>query len=961
MKSMWVGRTCVIVGLFAFAGSCVVQAQKFYPDDPLKAEPPPFPVYAPQARALSDVLELAGNTLGRPGERHPPGAVIPAGAINTLGEVMDGPWFVNRHATRKLSREELIRGPTTGEPPMEAGSWHVLMLKPYGARPSMLISDARKRLYVLLFDPPDAPELSTGAQVVSSHIAHAIGYRVPECYIVTVPRDRLVLAEGAEIVSSAGHTRALITDDVDAFLLQAARTGPDRYRAVAIYASPPGVSGMLGPYQMYATRSDDPNDIVPHENRRDLRGLFVVASWINLATIRATATMDALIDDGVTAPHIRHYLVDFITSLGAGTDGPKWVWDGNDPMFDGRSVLKNLAGFGVWSPGWMRASFPMIRGVGRFESKAFDPPRWTSIERLAPFENRLPDDDFWGAKQVMAFTDEDIRALVSTGEYTDPKAVEWIAQSLIARRDKIGRYYFATVLPLDAFRVENGRLTFDDLSETYRLKDPSRMYTARWLRLVNESGELFPLEVTESFQVPADVDRAAPGSYYAVRIEAAAEDPERNIMVYVRTGAGGHHEVVGVDRGWPGKVLADPRRNIDIGVRRFAALTAEQQRLYATYAAADNEARGRQMTVEEHFEAETISERTTYDAVTHALLNSQLTDRNGTSLGRTFDIIAALERVAGHDYGRSGDLQFRLYVALKPGAVDTLERATQFFLGHENTVYHAGYPHSYRQVGKEPNLQVSVSEDGLKADIDVDYRPSKMPQSLFNGHLSAANSDVRAGNNVSRHNGRWAGLVAWWRGVFGNVPSEGEGPQDILSVAAKTEVPTPTPADRPAGASPERLEDAVQEFLTDWLVRRKVDEALAFVSDSAHACINVDDDARYEALDDAKARSALRHTMSYVVDMIGKPESLTEAIDAVPPTKSDRLIAHAFDGDFSISELDPTGVEQYWCAQQQKPTPDRAYYGVSFRFKGHDAAALGLLWTQLAGQWKLVSYQVFEM
>ena len=634
MKSMWVRRVCLIVGLLAFPASGVVQAQKFYPDDPLKAEPPPFPVYEPEARSLSEVLELANNTLGRPGERHPPDAVIPAGAVNTLGEVMDGSWFVNRHATRRLSREELIRGPRTGEPPMEAGTWQVLTVKPYGSRPGILIADARKRLYLLIFDPQDSPELLTGAQVVSSHIAYAIGYRVPDCYIVTFPREKLVLAEGAEIVSSAGNTRALTTEDVDAFLRQVARIGPGRYRAVAIYASPPGVSGVLGPYQMYSTRSDDPNDIVPHENRRDLRGLFVIASWVNLATIRATSTMDALIDDGVEPQHIRHYLVDFHSSLGAGTDGPKWVWDGNDPMFDRRSVLKNLAGLGVWSPGWMRASFPVIRGVGRFESKTFDPPRWTPIERLAPFENRLPDDDFWGAKHVMAFTDDDIRALVSTGEYTDPKAVEWIAQTLIARRDKIGRYYFATVLPLDGFRVENGRLAFDDLSEKYGLKDPSRTYTARWLRLVNDTGELFPLDAPASFQVPADVDRAAPGSYYAARIEAVAQDPERNITVYVRIGAGGHHEVVGVDRGWPGKVLADPRRDIDVGVRRFAALTAEQQRLYATYAMADNEARGRQMTVEEHFEAQTVSERTTYEAVTHALLNSRLTDQNGTSLGR---------------------------------------------------------------------------------------------------------------------------------------------------------------------------------------------------------------------------------------------------------------------------------------------------------------------------------------
>jgi hypothetical protein len=39
---------------------------------------------------------------------------------------------------------------------------------------------------------------------------------------------------------------------------------------------------------------------------------------------------------------------------------------------------------------------------------------------------------------------------------------------------------------------------------------------------------------------------------------------------------------------------------------------------------------------------------------------------------------------------------------------------------------------------------------------------------------------------------------------------------------------TPLPPDRPSGAAPERIEDAAQEFLTDWLVRRQYDQAPEF-------------------------------------------------------------------------------------------------------------------------------------
>jgi hypothetical protein len=950
----------LMVGLLTISAVSSAQSLRFYPDDPITREPPPYPTHAPEARALSEILELVGNTLGKPGERHPRSGVIPAGGVNTLGEVLDGPWFLNRHAARRLSREALIRGPRTDQAPMEEGAWQVLTVKPYGFRPGILIGDGRQQRYLLLFDEPGSPEVSTSAQVVASHILHAIGYHVPECYIVTFPREKLVLSEGAEIVSSAGNRRALTQEDVDAFLRRAAQLGSRRYRAVAIHMSPSDVTRVLGPYQMYATRSDDPNDVVPHEHRRDLRGLFVIASWINLVSVRAISTMDMLIDDGVVPPHLRHYLLELWSSLGSGdVKGPKRAWDGNDPMLDAGAALRNLAGLGVWSPAWMRARYPRIRGVGRFESETFDPPRWVPIERLAPFRNRLPDDDFWGAKQVTAFTDDDIRTLVSTGEYSDPAAAEWIARSLIARRDKIGRYYFASVLPLDAFRIVNGRLAFDDLGARFDPGRIARTYTARWFRFMNDTGAHIPLQSEDSFDLPVEVDRAASGSYYAVRIEASGREPESHVTVYVRSEDRGGHQVTGVVRGWPGKVLANPNRDI-IGVRRFAGLAREQQQLYGPHATADAEARGQHMTVEEHFEAQAISERTTYDAVSHALLNSTLTDDKGTSLGRAFDLVAAVERVAGQYYGRSGDQQFRLYVTLKPEALEILDRSVEFFRGPENTVYHAGYPHDFRQIGRVPNMQFSVSEDGLKADIDVDYRSSRLPQALFNGHLSAANSDVRAGNNVDRHNGRWVGMTAWWRVAFGNLPGGQRGPKDTLTEAATGRVPTSLPPDRDAGTALERLEDAVQEFLTDWLVRREIDEALTVLSDRPSVCVNIDDDAEPEALDASRTRTVLRETMRYAVDEFEQPLNLTEAIDAVQPLNVNRrLLAHAFEGEFSLSELNAAGAATYSCEQSQALDPGRTYYDVLFRFRRSDGGTLGLLWTQEAGRWKLVSFHLF--
>ncbi len=638
--------------------------------------------------------------------------------------------------------------------------------QPHGLRPGILIRDAKNDLYLLRFDPVGYLEMATGATMVASRIFYALGYYVPENYIVYFDRDQIEAAEGGEDITSMGKARDLTEENIDNYLKRVAMDPESGYRAVATRA-PARWRGLLGPYQVYGTRSDDPNDIVPHEHRRDLRGLYVFCAWLNHNYMRAMNTLDVLVEeDG--APHIRHYILDFTTTLGSGGSEPKSAWQGNDPVYDRGRTAKNVVSMGIYTPRWMRAGYPKYRSVGHFEYETFDPERWTPVHEIAPFANRLPDDTFWATKKLAAFTNEDIEALVSTGQYSDPQAEAWIARSLIARRNRILRTYYAKVLLLDHFRIENGQLTFDDL-EVEEGFAASRDHTVRWLELNNGTGALSRLEGVSRFRVPSRVLDAQAGSYFAARI-GAEDRPEHEVTVYVRKEQE-ELRVVGIDYGWPGKVIADPARDIDTGISRYADLDEKPRALFGPYTALYNENTGRNYGPQEYFDSLTISERTTYDAVTHALMSSPLTDEAGSSVGTAFDLVESLERIAGQYYGRGGDQQFRLYVNLAPGAKETLEKSQEFQLGHLNTVYHVGYPYSFRQAGKEPTIQFSISEDGTKADIDVDYRSSKSPQALFNGHLTSANSDVRQGDNHQRHTVRWRGLVAWWQESFGRLPS----------------------------------------------------------------------------------------------------------------------------------------------------------------------------------------------
>ena len=207
-------------------------------------------------------------------------------------------------------------------------------------------------------------------------------------------------------------------------------------------------------------------------------------------------------------------------------------------------------------------------------------------------------------------------------------------------------------------------------------------------------------------------------------------------------------------------------------------LRPEQVHLVDDFIRSYNATTGSNLVPQQAYDNARLSIRTTFDAVTHALLNAKMTDSQGKSLGRAIDLVEAVDEVMGEESGASGDHQFRLYVYLKPNAVDILSRSQEFFHDKDNTVYHKGFPICYRLKNGPPSIQFSISRDHKLSDVDVDYRSSGFPKGLVNGHLSAANSDVRAGNNLDRHDGRWSGLNGWWRDVFGQLGSGGKPPKE---------------------------------------------------------------------------------------------------------------------------------------------------------------------------------------
>jgi len=358
-----------------------------------------------------------------------------------------------------------------------------------------------------------------------------------------------------------------------------------------------------------------------------------------------------------------------------------------------------------------------------------------------------------------------------------------------------------------------------------------------------------------------------------------------------------------------------------------------------------------------------MSTRTTFEAVTHALMSTELTDKSGKSLGNALSLVQSIESINGKVPRARGDLQFRVYVVLKPDAVEKLKASHEFFRDRDNTIFHHGYPLNYRQDGGAPSIQVSVARDSRHADIDVDYRSAKFPQGLINGHLTAANSDVRAGGNTQKHLQRWRGLGDWWQNLFGFSETK-ETPENSV---AEGEIPAiPRRGD-------DKLEAAAADYLTAWLVEQKPNLSAAYLDSLSYSCLEEYGPDSGKVVSAGVAPYLAANEMAEVNRAIGKVNALEDAVE--PLTLHDRNLKpmkQRYQTAFVLYQVSNGQAAEYMC------DPDRAfddfdkmraegstnkygsYFASVFRLKRPKANsdAVTLLWRKAGKYWKVIAWDV---
>ena len=481
--------SCALIALVLTAGRVLdaqqlerwaqADSRRFYPDDPIwvdgdRRDIPPVAEFD-----LSKSYEFIIETFRGTAESHGP-----ALNVNTLGEVPDSSWFVNRLGRHAMTVADVVRGPDQNDGPAP-GTWQVTGRPEAGITPKFTVKDSRGHSYLIKLDPASNPELPSSVELIATKIFHAIGYHVPEDFIVFFDAARLEVAPGAKMKKVGGGKRLMQMADVEGWLRDTPK-GPDgRIRAIASRWVPGKV---VGQFRFTGTRPDDPNDIYPHERRRELRGMKVFAAWLNHDDARSINSIDSYVEDNGRR-YIRHYVQDFGSTLGSGSTSAQQPRGGYEYLIEGDKIGKGLVSLGLWRRGWTRARYSDHPSLGNIEADFFEPWKWKTEYPQPAFEEMDAADAFWAASIASRFTDEMITAIVDAARLSDPAVAQTLTDVIIRRRDKVVNYWIRQTNPLDRFAVRRDsaqpELSFDNAAVRVGAATAGDLYKIRWFAFDN--------------------------------------------------------------------------------------------------------------------------------------------------------------------------------------------------------------------------------------------------------------------------------------------------------------------------------------------------------------------------------------------------------------------------------------------------------------------------------------------
>lgn len=367
--------------------------------------------------------------------------------VNAMDEVATSSWFTNRIGLFPMSPEELATGPCT-EPPLDVDApMAVQDSKLDGLTPGFVVRSAGGTKYLLKLDDIDQTPRPTAADAIASRIYYAAGFTTPCNRVVVFERARLVIAPGAQITTWIGTRKPFEPADLELVLTRASRLPDGRYRALASQwlAGKP-----IGPWRYEETRRDDPNDVVPHEDRREIRGIRLLAAWLDNTDSRAQNTLDVWMPAGAGRGWVRHAIIDFSDCFGAvWSPAERWRRMGHAYWLDPSLIGGDYLMLGVRQHRWETQRFgPSGKTFGYYDVDHFVPDEWRMETPNPAFERMTERDGAWMARILAQLTDAHVERVIQTGRLASRALEEELSRTMRGRRDRLLRRYLSRRSPL---------------------------------------------------------------------------------------------------------------------------------------------------------------------------------------------------------------------------------------------------------------------------------------------------------------------------------------------------------------------------------------------------------------------------------------------------------------------------------------------------------------------------------
>jgi hypothetical protein len=307
--------------------------------------------------------------------------------------------------------------------------------------------------------------MQTGADAIVIRLFWVMGYNVPSDNVFVLQRGDLLFGKGVTFKDKLGRKQPFTDEQLTRALATSPRLPGGGYRALASELLPGKPKGGWLPE---GVRGDDANDLIPHEHRREVRGMRVFAAWLNQTDMKQDNTLDMYVDEGGKR-YLRHYLLDFGGALGGHSGDKNRDEDGYEYFIDTENQGKAFLALGLWKRPWEeRVKTPWL-SVGTFGASDFDPAGWHEAYPYFPFFETDEADSYWAAKIVMRFERRHIEAAVAAGQLSQPEAARYLVDTILERQRKIGLAYLESVTPIDDLTIRPGALCGVDLGVRFKL------------------------------------------------------------------------------------------------------------------------------------------------------------------------------------------------------------------------------------------------------------------------------------------------------------------------------------------------------------------------------------------------------------------------------------------------------------------------------------------------------------